>query len=149
MLLPVLLLVIAPTLLPAATVQTAAAALVHRGPTCSRLTEASVSPGAGGSTWLAAGDGGARHVPAAYLDSSVAPGALPSIRGVSQLVDSRPAVAPAQTPQTTTPAPTEPPTADNPTGTGLERWQATVVAVVAAGALVWLVGRVRRMGRKG
>ena len=148
MLLPVLLLVIAPTLLPAATVQTAAAALVHCGPTCSRLTEAS-APGAGGSTWLAAGYGGARHVPAAYLDSSVAPGALPSTRDVFQLVDSRPAAAPAQTPQTTTPAPTEPPTADNPTGTGLERWQATVVAVVAAGALVWLVGRVRRMGRKG
>ena len=145
MLLPALLLVLAPTLLPAATVQ-ASAVFTLCGPTCSRLSEPS-APGAG--VRHAIDYGGVGPVLAAR---SVVTGALPpvgAVAEVSQLAESRPATAPAQAPQTTTPAPTEPPAADSPTGTGLERWQATIVAVVAAGAIVWLLGRLRRTGRKG
>lgn len=147
MLLPALLLVLAPTLLPAATVQVSDV-LAPCGPTCSRLSEPS-APGAGAGVRPAVGNGGVGPVLAAC---SVVTGALPPSRAVakvSRLAESRPATAPAQAPQTTTPAPTEPPATDSPTGTGLERWQATIVAVVAAGAIVWLLGRLRRTGRKG
>lgn len=74
--------------------------------------------------------------------SESAGGALPAIRTVA---------APAQAPATTTPAPT-PATTEQPTsasdGSGLQRWQAAVIAVVVAGAVVWLVGRLGRMGRR-
>lgn len=145
MLLPALLLALAPTLLPATTVQ---APVVHCGPSCSRLSELS-APGAEVALRSASGYAGAGPVLAAY---SVVTGALPSLRavaGTSQLAEFVTAAAPAQAPQTSTPAPTEQPAADSPAGTGLERWQATIVAVVVAGMIVWLTGRLRRRGRRG
>lgn len=148
MLLPALLLALAPTLLPAATVQ---ASLVQCGPTCSRPFELS-APGAGVGVRPASGCGDADQVLVAHSDRSVVTAALPSIHavaGTSQLAEPIPAAVPAQTPQTPTPAPTEQPTGDSPAGTGLERWQATIIAVVLAGAIVWLTGRLRRMRRKG
>lgn len=72
-------------------------------------------------------------------------GAMPAIRsvaGAAQLVTA----APAQAPETTTPATTEQP-APAGDGSGLERWQAAVIALVVAAAVVWLVGRLRRLGR--
>jgi hypothetical protein len=73
-------------------------------------------------------------------------GVLPAVGAV--VAATGPAVvAPAQTPGATTP-----PASDQPTpasdGSGLARWQAAVIAVVVAGAVVWLVGRVRRAGRR-
>lgn len=57
----------------------------------------------------------------------------------------------ATTPATTTPATTTPAT-DQPAPTSdgreLKRWQAAVIAVVVAGAVVWLVGKLRTMGRR-
>ena len=148
MLLPALLLVLAPTLLPAATAP-APVSLVQCGPTCSRLIEATApGPGVGVQPASGAGDEGQALAPDRH--GSVAAGALPTIRvvtGVTWLAD--PVTAPAQAPETTSPGPSEQPAAGNPSGTGLERWQATIVAVVLAGAIVWLAGRLRRMGRKG
>jgi hypothetical protein len=73
-------------------------------------------------------------------------GVLPAVRAV--VAATGPAVAaPAQSPGATTP-----PTSNQPTpasdGSGLARWQAAVIAVVVAAAVVWLVGRVRRAGRR-
>ncbi|UZJ25861.1 hypothetical protein RHODO2019_05340 [Rhodococcus antarcticus] len=83
----------------------------------------------------------------ALLSGSEGPaGVLPAIRTVVGATGLA-VVAPAQTPGATTP-----PASDQPApasdGSGLERWQAAVIAVVVAGAVVWLVGRLRRAGRR-
>ena len=145
MLLPALLLALAPTLLPVVTAQ-APVSLVQCGPTCSRLVEPSALR-AGVGVQPAGGDGAEGQALAVDQDNTVARPAIRVVAGAAQLADSVP--APAQASETTSPGPTEQPAAGNPSGTGLQLWQATIVAVVLAGAIVWLTARLRRMGRKG